>query len=81
MQMQLHHLSNTESQTDRAEHWTSGAFHARQWVGAGQGSAGEPTTHVEHWTGGEWVGEGQGDGPRTDTGAFHARQWVGARLS
>ena len=36
---------------------------------------------AETWTSGEWVGVGQGDGPRPDTGAFHARQWVGARLS
>jgi hypothetical protein len=50
MQTQLHHPSNPDAETDRAETWTSG----------------------------EWIGEGQGAGPRTDTGTFHARQWVGA---
>ncbi|HEX9371023.1 MAG TPA: hypothetical protein VF897_08455 [Roseiflexaceae bacterium] len=29
------------------------------------------------WTKGEWVGEGQGEGPRKDTGTFDAEQWVG----
>jgi uncharacterized membrane protein len=29
------------------------------------------------WTRGEFVGEGQGDGPRTDTGTYDADQWVG----
>jgi hypothetical protein len=31
------------------------------------------------WTSGEWIGEGQGGGPRHDTGRFHSRQWVGIR--
>jgi steroid delta-isomerase-like uncharacterized protein len=35
----------------------------------GQGSAA--------WTSGEFVGEGQGEGPRTDTGTYTAHQWVG----
>jgi len=29
------------------------------------------------WTSGEVVGEGQGQGPRTDTGEYEAKQWVG----
>jgi hypothetical protein len=94
MQTQLHHPSNPDAETDRAETWTSGewigegqgagpradtgTFHARQWVGEGQGSVGESTEHEEHWTSGEWIGEGQGAGPRADTGTFHVRQWVGA---
>ena len=39
------------------------------------------TDRAETWTSGEWVGQGQGNGPRTDTGAYHARQWIGAGLS
>jgi uncharacterized membrane protein len=42
-----------------------------------------PTTQTDRpnpgdatWTGGEWVGEGQGQGPH-DTGSYNARQWVG----
>jgi len=31
------------------------------------------------WTSGEWIGEGQGAGPRHDTGHFHTRQWIGTR--
>ena len=31
----------------------------------------------QSWTSGEVVGEGQGQGPRTDTGTYDAKQWVG----
>jgi hypothetical protein len=31
------------------------------------------------WTSGEWIGAGQGAGPRHDTGRFHTRQWIGTR--
>jgi uncharacterized membrane protein len=31
----------------------------------------------ETWTSGEVVGEGQGQGPRTDTGTYDTKQWVG----
>jgi len=37
----------------------------------------EKLNKEEVWTSGEWIGEGQGGGPRHDTGIFHARQWVG----
>jgi len=31
----------------------------------------------QHWTRGEFVGEGQGEGRETNTGTYDARQWVG----
>lgn len=34
------------------------------------------STGDKHWSGGQWVGEGQGEGPH-DTGTFDAEQWVG----
>jgi uncharacterized membrane protein len=34
-------------------------------------------TAGQGWTSGEFVGEGQGKGPRKDTGAYDAEQWVG----
>jgi hypothetical protein len=39
----------------------------------------EKPDNQDAWTSGEWIGEGQGGGPRHDTGRFHARQWVGNR--
>lgn len=36
----------------------------------------QPSPGDAAWSGGEWVGEGQGQGPH-DTGTEHARQWVG----
>lgn len=35
-------------------------------------------TPTRSWTSGEFVGEGQGNGPRQDTGKYSASQWVGA---
>jgi len=29
------------------------------------------------WTSGEFIGEGQGEGPHTDTGEYESKQWVG----
>lgn len=33
-------------------------------------------TNEAHWSGGQWVGEGQGEGPH-DTGVYDAEQWIG----
>lgn len=40
-------------------------------------SAGMAQGEGETWTKGEFVGEGQGSGPRTDTGTYNPHQWVG----
>ncbi|HJZ50133.1 MAG TPA: hypothetical protein VKE41_23335, partial [Roseiflexaceae bacterium] len=52
----------------------TGKYDADQWAGEGQRPGRTPG---QSWTSGEFVGEGQGSGPRKDTGTYDARQWVG----
>lgn len=40
-------------------------------------AVGERAAEPETWTSGEWIGEGQGAGPRKDTGEYASKQWIG----
>lgn len=73
-------LHDTPAPSSTVDPTTAGDYMGRNTTSpttGGESSIDSRRGQAENWTSGEFVGEGQGSGPRKDTGEYDADQWVG----